>query len=70
MEKRKIKKEEIDKKEEESEKEDTIRTYEYMKWGKFMKIHNPEYGLYHFRVPTPQERKASFDCSGETTLFS
>ena len=70
MEKRKIRKDEIDKKEEELEKEDTIRTYEYMKWGKFMKIHNPEYGLYHFRVPTPQERKASFDCSGETTLFS
>ena len=54
----------------EEKKEDTIRTYEYMKWNKFQKVHGPEYGLYHFQVPTPHQRKASFDCSGETTLFS
>ena len=34
------------------------------------KVYDVEYGIYHFRIPTPLLRKASFDCSGEPTFWA
>ena len=43
-------------------------TLEKMKYINYKKIYDTEYGIYHFRVPNPLLRKASFDCSGEPTF--
>ena len=55
--------------EEEEIKENDVQ-YEIMKYNDFKKRHFKDYGIYHFTLPTPHERKSSFDCSGETTLFN
>jgi len=36
----------------------------------YKKVYDPEYGIYHFRIPNPLLRKASFDCSGEPTFWA
>ena len=46
------------------------KTLEKMKLCNYKKVYDKEYGIYHFQVPSPYLRKASFDCSGETTLFN
>ena len=45
-------------------------TLEKMKYKFYKKIYDEEYGIYHFRIPNPLLRRASFDCSGEPTLWS
>ena len=45
-------------------------TLEKMKYVNYKKIYDKEYGIYHFRVPNPLLRKASFDCSGEPTFWA
>ena len=48
----------------------TQNTLEKMKYVNYTKIYDKEYGIYHFRIPNPLLRKASFDCSGEPTLWA
>jgi archaemetzincin len=55
---------------EEQKKHPNERTFEQMKLVNYQKEYDTEYGIYHFRVPNPLLRKASFDCSGETTFWS
>ena len=55
---------------EERRKNPDERTFEQMKYVDYDKEYNTEYGIYHFRIPNPLLRKASFDCSGETTFWS
>jgi hypothetical protein len=47
---------------EEEIKENDVQ-YEIMKYNDFKKRHFKDYGIYHFTLPTPHERKSSFDCS-------
>lgn len=51
-------------------KNPTNKTLEKMKYINYDKVYNKEYGIYHFKVPNPYQRIASFDCSGETYLFT
>ena len=55
---------------EEEKKHPNQRTLEQMKYENYVKEYDTEYGKYHFRIPNPLLRKASFDCSGETTFWS
>ena len=45
-------------------------TLEKMIYDNYKKVYDVEYGIYHFRIPTPLLRKASFDCSGEPTFWA
>ena len=45
-------------------------TLEKMKYINYRKVYDQEYGIYHFRIPNPLLRKASFDCSGEPTFWA
>ena len=45
-------------------------TLEKMIYLNYKKIYDTEYGIYHFRIPNPLLRKASFDCSGEPTFWA
>ena len=45
-------------------------TLEKMKYVNYKRVYDQEYGIYHFRIPNPLLRKASFDCSGEPTFWS
>ena len=45
-------------------------TLEKMIYLNYKKVYDPEYGIYHFRIPNPLLRKASFDCSGEPTFWA
>ena len=55
---------------EEEKKNPNERTFEKMKLINYRTEYDTEYGIYHFRVPNPLLRKASFDCSGESTLWT
>ena len=59
-----------EKKFEEEKKNPNERTFEQMKLVNYKSEYDKEYGIYHFRVPNPLLRKASFDCSGEQTFWS
>ena len=45
-------------------------TLEKLTYNNYLKIYDKEYGIYHFRIPNPLLRKASFDCSGEPTFWA
>ena len=45
-------------------------TLEKMNYVNYKREYDQEYGIYHFRIPNPLLRKASFDCSGEPTFWS
>ena len=55
---------------EEEKKKPNERTYEKMKLVNYKKVYDKDYGIYHFQIPNPLLRKASFDCSGEPTFWS
>lgn len=55
---------------EEEKKNPNERTYEKMKTENYKKVYDQEYGKFHFQIPNPYQRKASFDCSGETGLWN
>ena len=55
---------------EQQKKKPNERTFEKMKLINYKKEYDKEYGIYHFRIPNPFLRKASFDCSGEPTFWS
>jgi archaemetzincin len=54
----------------EEKKNPNERTFEKMKLINYKSVYDKEYGIYHFRVPNPLLRKASFDCSGEQTFWA
>lgn len=51
-------------------REENENTYEKMKYVNYQSFYDKEYGIYHFKIPNPLLRKASFDCSGETILWN